>query len=388
MSHPSGRRHGAARAAGPSSKTRRRASRPAEPTPHPFLELITRLRPEIDRRLDRTVRALSRRTSRHGVEPTVEALRDLIARGGKRFRAGLVVAAFAGVRPRASLEPAIVGAMAFELLHAYLLVQDDWMDRDDTRRGGPSVHAALTRQYGDPTLGDVSAIISSDFGWSLAVQVLAQAPVPAKRVLRALDAFCAAHEDVLIGQQLDVLGRAIDVEAMHSLKTASYTARGPLLVGGALGGAPDATQRALARFAEPLGVAFQLRDDLLGVFADEALTGKPLGSDLREGKRTAVTAAAEARLDRAGRRVLQSVYGRAEVSAERLRTAARHLERCGARAVVQRRLAQLCSLAQRRAKRLPLTEEARLWLRDAAALVAAPVGSPLPGREPRPRGRR
>lgn len=364
------------------SPTRRRRKPPADARSatllrgdgeQPFRQLVERLRPEVDRRLRHRFSALARRAGPLGVEPTVRALRDLVLRGGKRFRAGLVVAAYAGVRPRASLDPALDAAAAVELLHAYLLAQDDWMDRDQQRRGGPSVHAALAAAYGREDLGDVSAIISSDFGWSLAVLALSRAAAPPRRVVRALQALCCAHEDVLLGQQIDVLACAPDVETMHALKTESYTVRGPLLVGAALAGADEQTERALRAFAAPLGVAFQLRDDLLGVFAPEDKTGKAIGSDLQAGKRTAVTAAAEQCLDRSGRRAYRAVFGKASASRAELLAAAGHVERCGAKARVEHRLAELCGRANRRARRLPLSRRARGWLSDAVAWVAAPI---------------
>lgn len=339
-----------------------------------FAELVASLRPEVDRRLDERLRGLLEQARRHAIDPTVEALRDLVARGGKRYRAGLAAAAFVGVRPRARLDPALDAGVALELLHAYLLVQDDWMDGDDTRRGGPSVHAALGRAYGSRTMGDASAILSSDFGWGLAVQALLEARAPAQRVLRALQAFTEAHRDVITGQQLDLLGQATDIEQMHALKTGSYTVRGPLLVGACLAGAGDDVLVSLRAFAEPLGVAYQIRDDLLGVFGSPAQTGKPLGGDLREGKRTVVTVAAQERLDTQARRAYRAVFANEQASDRALQRAAQELDRCGVRAQAQRRLEQLCRLARRRCQRLPLQPRGRAWLSDAVALVAAPTG--------------
>jgi geranylgeranyl diphosphate synthase type I len=182
---------------------------------------------------------------------------------------------------------------------------------------------------------------------------------------------------VVVGQQLDVLGRAEDVEAMHALKTGSYTVRGPLLLGATLAGAPAATLRALERFSAPLGVAFQLRDDLLGAFGTERETGKPLGGDLRTGKRTAVLAEAEPRLDPRGRRALGRVLGKADAPADAIDAATRALEACGARDAVTRRLAALCARSEEAAGRLPLAPRARAVLAGAArALVWPPAPEP------------
>src|SRR5690606_18316523 len=140
--------------------------------------------------------------------------RDLTLRGGKRFRAGMLVAAFAGAAPRASIEPALSAAVALELLQSYLLMQDDWMDADPVLRGGPSAHAALAPVFGDAHVGACSAILAGDLTWGLAVRTLARTRMSASRRLRALELFCAVHQDVVAGQQIDMLGRAEDVEAM------------------------------------------------------------------------------------------------------------------------------------------------------------------------------
>jgi geranylgeranyl diphosphate synthase type I len=178
--------------------------------------------------------------------------------------------------------------------------------------------------------------------------------------------FCRAHEDVVAGQALDLFARAEDVEAMHALKTGSYTVRGPLVLGAALAGAPSETIAALEGYAAPLGVAFQLRDDLLGTFGATNETGKPEGGDLRAGKRTAVIVEAERRLDAAGKRALARVLGRDQARSEAMREAIAALEASGARAAVAERLSRLCDEAVSLAAALPLNDRARAVLAGAA----------------------
>src|SRR6185437_3001411 len=153
----------------------------------------------------------------------------------KRYRAALLAAAYAGAAPGASLEPALQAGVALELLQTYLLIQDDWMDGDLTRRGGPTVHAALAERLGGAHLGAASAMLASDLSWNLAVSVVSAIDLPPSRVLATLRELVRVHEDVIVGQQIDMLGRAEDVEAMHALKTGSYTVRGPLTLGATLG---------------------------------------------------------------------------------------------------------------------------------------------------------
>ena len=331
------------------------------------------VRREVDGRLAKLFDGTIAELTPHGrdVVQMAEAARDLTLRGGKRFRAGMLVAAYEGVAPRASLDPAFSAAVSFELLQSYLLIQDDWMDGDAMRRGGPSAHAQLSAAFGDAHAGACSAMLASDLTWGLAVRTLARARVKPDRRLRAMEVFCAVHQDVVCGQQIDTRGRAEDVEKMHALKTGSYTARGPLVIGATLAAASSRTIAALTRYADPLGVAFQLRDDLLGAFAKEAETGKKEGSDLRAGKRTALLAEAEGRLDDAGRAAIARALGHEDASDDVVREATLALERCGARAAVEERLRSLCARAGELAKQLPVSERART-LFEGAALALLP----------------
>jgi len=344
-----------------------------------FAALAAEVRPAVDGRIDQALLAVERRAGRLGIGETIAALRALMARGGKRFRAALLLAAFRGVAPRRARGAALDAAAAIELLHAYFLVQDDWMDGDRMRRGGPAVHVALARAYGGRRVGNASAILASDFAWGVALSLLLQSDAGAPRVQRALACLLQAHEQVLLGQQLDLLAGEHDVDTVHRLKTASYTARAPLLMGAILAGAPARVEQALERVAEPLGLAFQLRDDWLGVFGDPAQTGKRRAGDLRAGKRGAVAVLADAMLDRRGQQALARVFGNGRARRDELDDAIAHLERCGVRVALEERLRRLCSLARRRVRRLPLDPRGCAWLNGAVALVAAPIDDEATG---------
>ncbi|WP_437581683.1 polyprenyl synthetase family protein [Sorangium sp. So ce887] len=343
----------------------------ADPGARLFLDFLSSIRPRIEAALDQRWRDRVSHVQRYGREVAAMAMeaRNLTLRGGKRFRAGLLVAAYQGVAPDAPLEPAIDAGVALELLQTYLLIQDDWIDGDTVRRGDRTVHVALTEALGDPHLGASSAILAGDLTWSLALSALAGAEAPPARVLAAVRLFCAMHEDVVIGQHLDVVGRAEDVEQMHALKTGSYTVRGPLALGATLAGAPPETVAALERFAAPVGVAFQLRDDLLGTFGSAAATGKPVGNDLRAGKRTAVLASAEGRLDAAGRSAVERALGRKDASDDAVAAATLALEACGARRAVEERLSALCGEAEALGRSLPVSASARQILCGAASAL-------------------
>jgi geranylgeranyl diphosphate synthase, type I len=349
--------------------------RTLEGTGHPgarlFLDFLGSIRPAIEEALEMRWRAKLDDIERYGREVAAIATeaKNLTMRGGKRFRAGLLVAAYQGVAPDAPLEVAIDAGVSLELLQTYLLIQDDWIDSDPVRRGGQAVHVALGEMLGDAHLGAASAVLASDFTWSLALAALASSAAPAAATVAAIRLFCKVHEDVVIGQQLDVLGRSEDVEQMHALKTGSYTVRGPLALGAILAGATGETVAALERFAAPLGVAVQLRDDLLGTFGAAAGTGKPVGNDLRAGKRTAVLAWADRRLDAGGRRAVDSVLGRKDATDAAVAEATLALEACGARGAVEARLAALCEEAEGLSRSLPVSDGARQILGGAASAL-------------------
>ena len=180
--------------------------------------------------------------------------------------------------------------VALELFQTYLLVHDDLMDGDDVRRGGPSL-PALMRSSFPGEQAEAMSVLAGDLAAAWAQRAAFETDLEPARVVLAARELARVHEHVVEGQILDVGGAprdAREVEAMHALKTASYTVRGPVVIGARLAGARDAQIAALVGFADPLGVAFQLRDDVLGTFGEPGATGKPAGNDLREGKRTAL----------------------------------------------------------------------------------------------------
>jgi geranylgeranyl diphosphate synthase type I len=301
----------------------------------------------------------------------VDALAALTMRGGKRLRPAVLVAAHRAVRPEGTIDEVLTACSALELLQTYLLVHDDWMDGDEVRRGGPSVHAALRSHVGNAQLGDALAILAGDLGcayaWELLLDAGAMQP-PRADVLRA---FSAIQREVVLGQQLDVMGSP-DVTRMHQLKTGSYTVRGPLRLGALLGGASidGAALRALDAFADPIGEAFQIADDLLGTFGDPKKTGKPAGNDLKVGKRTSLVLAAEQRLDDGVRAPLTAVLGNADASAAQVAAASELLISSGIRDHVEGRLRALVSQAEAALDTPALGAEGRTLLHGLANAMA------------------
>ncbi|MFO0616492.1 MAG: polyprenyl synthetase family protein [Polyangiaceae bacterium] len=334
-----------------------------------------------------TERAAARASAGPEAADVLANARDLTLRGGKRYRAGMLAATYFAVASRrgpvdvGALDDTVLGGgVALELLQSYLLVQDDWMDGDVERRGGPSAHVALARSLGSAHRGECGAIMAGDYLFGLAVESLASVPAPAERVLEALKFFTRVHEDVVVGQVLDTVATNADIEVLHALKTGSYTVRGPVLLGAILGGATPADVELLSAYADPIGVAFQLRDDLIGVFGTEQEAGRPAGSDLRSAKNTAVMREAFPRLSKDDRAIVDAVWGKPDSDAAAIAAAVRVIERSGARRAVEARLFELCADAETRASRMPYAELPRaLLVGGAAALRSIPKPSASEG---------
>ncbi len=227
--------------------------------------------------------------------------------GGKRFRAAFCYWGFRAVAGPSDVDDAalIRACAALELLHASALVHDDFMDASDTRRGRPATHRGMAEVHrrdgwrGDPEqYGASAAILLGDLLLSWSDELLRRCGLPLERVIAALDVFDRCRSEVIAGQFLDVSVQArgvADVDAAMTVlryKSAKYSVERPLHIGATLAGASETQLAELSSFGLPLGEAFQLRDDLLGVFGDPVATGKPAGDDLVEGKRTVLVALA------------------------------------------------------------------------------------------------
>jgi geranylgeranyl diphosphate synthase type I len=311
--------------------------------------MLETVRREADARLAGLLDAKVDAAREHGPEVVdmVRAVRDLAVRGGKRLRSALVVVGYRAASATADLEPALDAGVAIELLHTYFLIHDDWMDNDDVRRGGPTVHTVLEKKYGSKALGQACAVLAGDYAVALATEALSRVEVPTERLPRVFGAYAQMQADAVAGQQLDVVARSADAEKTYTLKTGSYTVAGPLRMGAILAGGSPKLISGLERFALPAGVAFQIRDDLLSAFGDPAETGKPFANDIRTGKRTLLVERALGLSRGKDRKVLERALGNAEASDVELRRAVDVLERSGARQAAEERTSELAAQALR-----------------------------------------
>jgi geranylgeranyl diphosphate synthase type I len=247
-------------------------------------------------------------------------LHRFVLAGGKRLRP---LFCYWGWRAAGGTDgtPIVVAAAALELFHAFALIHDDIMDGSDRRRGEPSVHRlfadlhARSAWRGDPaSYGRNTALLCGDLCAAWADQMFHECGLRPEQVHRGYGVFAVMRTEVIAGQYLDLVSGVGDGSVASALtvvrmKAARYTVTRPLQIGAALAGAGAEAQNALAAFGDPLGDAFQLRDDVLGVFGDPAVTGKSTLDDLREGKPTVMMALARGSADRDQARRLKDLFG-------------------------------------------------------------------------------
>ena len=318
----------------------------------------------------------------------VDDLADLALGGGKRLRPTFAWWGWRAARGPAAPDaphPGVVlhAVAALELIQACALVHDDLIDDSLLRRGKPTVHAVWTARHRErgwigssERLGAAVAILVGDVALAWADDMLRAAGLDAAALARATPVWESMRTELLTGQFLDVVGHATDLSTPEGVlrisryKTAAYTIERPLHLGAALAGADDDVVAAYRGFGTDLGIAFQLRDDLLGVFGDPTVTGKPAGDDLREGKRTLLVALARQRPDRAAAAPLEHALGKPDLTPEEVGAARDALTDLGVVAEVEERIAALMTSALDALAGVDLDADARERL---VALAAAAV---------------
>jgi geranylgeranyl diphosphate synthase type I len=264
-----------------------------------------------------------------------EATSQFVLAGGKRLRPAFCYWGWRGTGSPDS-EELVNAAASLELLHACALIHDDVMDGSDTRRGRPSVHrrfAELHQSSGwtgsSDAFGASAAILLGDLCLVWADQMFTDCGLDAATVRRAAGVYAEMRVELMAGQYLDVLASVLPANAADAteralrvarFKSAKYTIERPLHLGAVLAGGTEELLAAYSAYGLPLGEAFQLRDDVLGVFGDPAVTGKPAGDDLREGKRTALVTIAEQRASPAEAQQLHQLLGNQELDATGVET--------------------------------------------------------------------
>lgn len=318
----------------------------------------------------------------------IARLEDFVLSGGKRLRPAFAYWGYRAVTPGPDdgVDVEILRLFsALELLHACALVHDDVIDDSATRRGMPTAHVQFADLHRGRTwrgsarqFGRSAAILLGDLSLVWADDIVAGVDLPADGRRRVQRVWSDIRTEVLGGQYLDIVAESSGAYSIatamnvNTYKTASYTVSRPLQLGAAAAADRPDVQSIFHNFGTDIGVAFQLRDDVLGVFGDPAVTGKPSGDDLRAGKRTVLLAEAVERADRVdptAAELLRSSVG-TELSDAQVRELCSVIESVGALAAVEERIGMLTRRALETLGRAPINAPAKTGLIELAGLAA------------------
>ncbi|WP_246150711.1 polyprenyl synthetase family protein [Streptomyces qinzhouensis] len=307
------------------------------------------------------------------------ALGEFLNAGGKRLRPLLRVLGWRAAGGTGPMTSAIRFGAALEMFHVFCLIHDDVMDDPDTRRGRPTVHRALAKRHRNgrtaqaaERVGVSAAILAGDLAlvWSDELLNASEAQLEPEVRTRVLRLVGLMRTEVLFGQYMDLeaTGRpsadADRAPAIVRYKTATYTCERPLQIGAALAGA---FLDRLSAFALPLGEAFQLRDDLLGVFGQQAETGKSVLDDLREGKHTLLIALALNAADPHQERLIRGLYGNPRLDERAAGTLREVLRATGADRAVEDVISSRHAQSLAALDAMPLDADVRAELAEQAA---------------------
>lgn len=360
---------------------------PVEP---PVVPSLDQLRAQVQVVLDRAHVQHAEQLAPIGTEMTalIDPIHALL-RGGKRLRAAFC---YWGYRAAggAHSDAIVQVATAMEVFQAAALLHDDVMDRSDTRRGRPTAHrvlAAMHREHGwdgdADRFGEAGAILAGDLCLNWTDELYSTSGLPEAELRRGRAVFDLMRTQLMGGQYLDVLESVRPWESASTqdridrarlvirYKSAKYTVEQPLLIGATAFGVDDDTRAALSEYGLALGEAFQLRDDLLGVYGDPEATGKPAGDDLREGKRTVLVAhtldtATPTQIER-----FNELFGRADLDEAGVDWLRELVSSSGAVDATEARISALSAQADAALDRATLTPEGERMLRDLIGIAVA-----------------
>jgi len=309
------------------------------------------------------------------VEPFA-SLKELVFSGGKRLRPAFFHWAHVGAGGNPNSSKAIDVAAAIEMLHAFALAHDDVMDRSEARRGEPSIWQRFANLHEEHRwlgnslhFGEAAAILVGDLAHVLADKLMSRSSPIVLQLWEEL------RLEVNIGQYLDVLSGAkgkFDHSSARKIleyKTGRYSVQRPLQLGAAVAGQYDELHKPLTDFGQPVGVVFQLRDDLLGVFGNAEKTGKPTGDDLREGKPTPLMAEAFAHASEQQRSILGKI-GSNDLSEKEINDIQEVVEETGAKSVIEQEIEELTDSALEILSTIRLEKNASKALSELAHFVA------------------
>ena len=316
--------------------------------------------------------------------PVSNALGHFLLDSGKRLRPLFAAIAHIGAGGEITQE-SITALSSLELVHVCALIHDDLMDASDTRRGAPSIHKQFEAIHKDKNLhgsseqfGLAASVLMGDLALIWADKMLHESGLQSSQILSSLPVYDEMRVELMAGQYLDVYEQALASESVERslkvarYKTGKYSIERPLHFGAALSAHVKSEHYEIySRYGLPLGEAFQLRDDIMGVFGDPQETGKPAGDDLREGKRTVLIATTLNKSNDAQRKEFEKYFGKAQLDQTGVEVLRSIITETGALAQVESLITEMTFSAHSAAKSGGISSKAGSMLEEMA--IAATV---------------
>ncbi len=331
---------------------------------------------EIEKYLNRVIKE-SKGVDR-GITDALKHSKKIIMSGGKRARAAFMYYGYLAAGGK-ELEKMLKASVSIELVNSFLLMHDDIIDQDGKRHGVTTTHEYY-RRIGErffknkdaKHFGISMAIIVGDMVAALGNQVLFESEFNPKLVIKALKRLQGIVSMTVVGQSEDIhieyRGEATvkDILKMYEHKTAKYTFEGPLHLGAILGGADDKFLGQLSKYAVPAGIAFQIQDDILGIFGSEKKTGKPVGSDIRQGKYTILVAKAFEKANLRHKKILAKCLGNKNLTKKDIADFRKVIIESESLDYAKNLAMKLVSEAKKELKKIEMNPESKKFLSDIA----------------------
>lgn len=312
----------------------------------------------------------------------IENLKNFTLNSGKRIRPILFYFGYILAGGKNKTE-ALKTSIAIELAHSYFLIHDDIIDQDDIRRGDLSVHYKYEKSFAGKLkekklehFGISMGIIVGDLASTFGYEILINSDFSLDLKIKAIGRLNYIIANTIAGEALDVIlaeypNVKIDrISEMQKYKTAKYTIEGPLHLGAILAGVDEKFLESLSKFAIPVGIAFQIRDDIIGIFGDEKKIGKPAGSDIKEGKKTFLISKALEKANDNQKNILNNALGNENISVDDIDKVKNIIIETGSLEFSKTKARELIDGAKKSLNDLDISEENKKFLCDLADFIA------------------
>ncbi len=344
-----------------------------------FDKLLNTYKNEVDNELNSYFDSLETEELGDLGKKIIEDLREFTLRGGKRIRAILVIFGYKAFNGKKNKE-ILKAAIAVELMQSFLLIHDDIIDCDEKRRGKPTLHKLYENNFSDlsknpPKLGIDMAIIAGNIASALGQEIIQNTRFEDSVKLKAIKIFNQAIVKTCVGEALDVISahkkdsNESEIELIQRLKTSTYTFESPLMLGAAFAGADNLRIEELRNFAAPIGEAFQIQDDIIGIFGSEEKIGKPVGNDIREGKKTLLFTEAIKKASNKEKDFLRYVLGNSKIKEDDIIKVKEIIDKTGSLDYSNKKIEVLISSGLKRLDKLEINEEAKNFFRGISNYI-------------------